>query len=173
MNDLLIALAIFAAGFGAAWSWQGARGAAEIGALTTRHEKDAGTAARAATAKLKAANDRADAIDKAAAARDAEQTSKLQEVQRELKTATRNRPCLGGAALRVLGKSPGLRLAPAEPAPAGALHGGSAAATADSADEGDFSTDTQIADWIAVAGDRYERCRARIRDIRAWNEGER
>lgn len=176
MNPIA-ALLIFLAGFGAAWSWQGSRGEAEIRALTTQHEKASGDAARAAAKKLKDANDRADAIDKAAAARDAVQAVKLQETQHALKTATRNRPCLGDATLRVLGKSPGLRLGPADPAPAGPLHGGPTAAAADPAhegeEEGDYSTDTQIADWIAVAGDFYERCRSRIRDIRAWSEGER
>jgi len=171
MNPIA-ALMIFLAGFGAAWSWQGSRGDAEIRALTTQHEKESGDAARAAAKKLKDANDRADAIDKAAAARDAAQSAKLQETQHALKTATRNRPCLGNAALGVLGQSTGLRLGPAVPETPGPLHDGSAAAAADPADEGnDYSTDTQIADWIAVAGDLYERCRNRIRDIRAWSEG--
>lgn len=176
MNPIA-ALLIFLVGFGAAWSWQGSRGEAEIRTLTTQHEKESGDAARTAAKNLKGANDRADAIDTAAAARDAIQTKQLQETQHALKTATRNRPCLGDAALRVLGKSPGLRLGAAVPETPGPLHDGSAAAAADPAHEGDeegnYSTDTQIADWIAVAGDLYERCRGRIRDIRAWNEGER
>lgn len=172
MSNLLLALAIFATGFGAGWSWQGSRADARMGTLTTQHEKATGDAARLAAKKLKDAQDRADAIDKAAAARDAAQTAKLQETQHALKTATRNRPCLGSAALRVLDKSPGLRLAPADPAPAGAFHRGSAAPASDPEDGG-YATDTQIAGWIAVAGDLYERCRNRVRDIRAWNEGER
>jgi hypothetical protein len=171
MNTLLIALGIFLAGFGAAWSWQGARGAAEIGTLKTKHEKEAGAAARTAAGDLKAAQDRADAIARAAAVRDATQDQKLQEAHHALKTATRNRPCLGGPALRLLGESPGLRLAPAIPAPAGPPDHGSAAPAADPADQGEHATDTQIADWIATAGTFYERCRNRIRDIRAWSEG--
>ena len=174
MSDLLIALVIFLAGFGAAWSWQGSRGEASLANLTAQQEKSGRLAATAAARKLKDAEDRADAIDKAAKARDDEQTKKLQETQNALKAATRNRLCLGGAALRLLDQSPGLRLGPAVPETPGALHGGSAAAAADPAngeEEGDYSTDTQLAGWIATAGDLYERCRNRIRDIRAWSEG--
>lgn len=172
MSNLLIALVIFVTGFGAGWSWQGSRGEARMSALTTRHEKASGDAAREAARKLKDAQNRADAIDKAAAARDAAQTTKLQETQHALKTATRNRPCLGGGALRLLDQSTGLRLGPADPTPAGPLHGGPAAPATDPANEGgDYATDTQLAGWIVVAGDLYERCRNRVRDIRAWTEG--
>lgn len=170
MNPI-IALAIFLAGFGAAWSWQGARGDAAIATLTAQHEKKAGDAARAAARDLKSAQDRADTIARAAALRDAAQDQQLQEAHHALKTATRNRPCLGGPALRVLGQSPGLRLAPAIAAPAGPPDHGSAAAAADPADQGEYTTDTQLADWIATAGLYYERCRNRVRDIRAWVEG--
>lgn len=180
MNPIA-ALLIFLAGFGAAWSWQGSRGEAQVADLKHEHSQQALDAATIALRKLKVANDRADAIDKAAAARAAAQTAKLQETQHALKTATRNRPCLGNAALGVLGQSPGLRLGPAVAETPGPLHDGPAAAAADPAhqgdeegdEEGDYATDTQIADWIATAGDLYERCRSRIRDIRAWSEGER
>ncbi|MDO8933599.1 MAG: hypothetical protein Q7U97_14490 [Rhodocyclaceae bacterium] len=171
MNRIAVLL-IFLIGFGSAWSWQGSRADARVATLTAAHEKQSGDAARAAAKKLKDAQDRADQIVKAATLRDAEQDQKLQEVQHALKTATRNRPCLGGAALRLLGESPGLRLGPAEPASAGALHGGSAAPAANPAEQGDYSTDTEIAGWIATAGTLYEKCRARIRDIRTWEDGQ-
>lgn len=176
MNGLLIALVVFASGFGAGWSWQGARADARLSALTTRYEKESGDAARAAAGSLKAAQDRADTIARAAAVRDAAQDQKLQEVHHALKTATRNRPCLGGPALRLLGQSPGLRLGPAVAAPAGPPDHGSAAPAAAAADADqaaiEYATDTQIADWIATAGTFYERCRHRLTDIRAWSEGQ-
>jgi hypothetical protein len=173
MNDALVGLIIFALGFGAGWSWQGSRADVRVDTLITAQEKSARTAATTAAEKLKAAQDRTDAITEAAAARSAAQTAKLQETQNALKTATRNRPCLGAPALRLLGQSPGLRLGPADRALAGAPDRRPAAAAADPADEGDYATDTQLADWIATAGDLYERCRSRIRDIRTWSEGTR
>ena len=170
MSDLLIGLVIFAAGFGAAWSWQGANAEARIGTLTTQHEKQAGDAARQAARNLKVMQDNADRIDAAAAIRTAALDRKLQETKDALKTATRNRPCLGGPALRLLGQSPGLRLGVAGPASAGPLYRGSAGTAADPEDESDtgYATDSQIAAWIATAGVYYERCRGRIRDIREW-----
>ena len=172
MGNFVIALVSFAAGFGAAWSWQGSRADTRVNALTAKHEKESGDAARTASQKIKEAEDRTDAIDKAAAIRVADLDRVLQETQHELKTATRNRPCLGGSALLLLDRAPGLHPGPADPAPAGPLYRGSTPAAADPEDETqDYATDTQVADWIAGAAVLYERCRGRIRDIRLWVEG--
>jgi len=152
-------------GFGVAWSWQGSRGEARVLAIENKHQQDLLDQADAWRKEVERRQALADDIDRKAAARDRELTTKLQETQHALKTATRGRPCLGGTALRVLDQATGLR----PPESAGALHGGSAAAAADPEDE--EATDTDVAGWIAVAGDYYERCRARIRDIREYEAG--
>lgn len=188
--NLVIALGIFLAGFGAAWSWQGARADAQLADLRLDHSQAALEQATAAAARMRAAQVLADRITTAAASREAALDEKLQETHRALKTATRGRPCLGGNALRLLDQSPGLR------APAGPPDGGRAAAAADSstlraggigggAAQGDspppgprpegggdwVATDTDVADWIATAGLYYERCRGRLADIRAYEAG--
>jgi len=152
-------------GFGAAWLWQGDRSDARALTIENKHQKDRLDQAEAWRKEVARRQALADDIDRKAAARERELTTKLQETQNALKTATRGRPCLGGAALRVLDQATGLR----SPAPAGALHGRTAAAAADSEDE--EASDTDVAEWIAVAGDYYERCRARIRDIRRHESG--
>lgn len=115
----------------------------------------------------------ADDIDRRAVLRDNELNNKLQETQHALKTATTGRACLGGAALRLLDQSTGLR-PPAGAAYPGALSDRSAAAAAHSTDGADSeATDTDVAGWITLAGDYYERCRERIRDIRRIESGER
>lgn len=171
--NVIVALLMAAVGFGAAWSWQGSRADARVSALDLKYTREASEALATLAGRFKDAEDRGDAITKAGEIRAAELEQKLQETKDALKTATHNRPCLGGAALRVLGKSPGLSLGPAGPAPAGPLHGGSGTAAADPADAspgdgGEYATDSQVADWIATAGARYERCRGQLRDIRTW-----
>lgn len=166
------ALLIFLAGFGVAWAWQADRSAASIQTLRADHEKASGDAARQAARNLMSAQNNADRIDAAAAIRTANLERTLQETKDALKTATHNRPCLGGPALRLLDHATGLQPGTAEPALAGPLHTGSAGPAADPEDEGeDYATDTQVADWIAGAAVLYEKCRARIRDIRAWTAG--
>lgn len=170
MNPIAL-LIVFALGFGAAWNWQGSRADARAAALDVKQTHAVSDALAVLAGRYQGAEINADRIQKAGEVRAAALEDRLQETQHALKTATRHRPCLGGPALRLLGQSPGLRLAPAEPAPAGPLYGGPGAAAADSADEGEYATDTDIADWIAVAGKRYEQCRASLRDIRQWEVG--
>lgn len=188
--NLIIALGIFLAGFGAAWSWQGVRGEVQLAELRLDHSQAALEQVTALVKKIRADQARADRITTAAAKREAALDEKLQETHRALKTATLGRPCLGNDALRLLDQSPGLR------APAGPPDGGRAAAAADSstlrargigggAAQGDspppgprpegggdwVATDTDVAGWIATAGRYYERCRGRLADIRAYEAG--
>lgn len=170
MNAVLVALLIFAAGFGSAWSWQAVRADARIETVKLANEKIRTADATQAADDLLAASDRANEIDRAAERRESVLNAKLQEVQHALKKSTLGRPCLGGPALRLLGQSHGLSLGPLLPETTGALHGGSGAAAADPEDEGEYASDTQIADWIAGAGAQYDRCRASIGDIRSWED---
>lgn len=189
--NLAIALAIFLAGFGAAWSWQGVRGEVALAELRLEHSTAALDQVRSLVKAIRDGQVRADRISTAAAQREASLDEKLQETHRALKTATLGRPCLGGDALRLLDQSPGLR------APAGPPDGGRAAPAADSsslraggigggAAQGDgpppvprpegggdwMASDTDVADWIATAGRYYQRCRNRLADIRAYEAGQ-
>lgn len=159
-----------AVGFGAAWSWQGSRADARVLTIQNEHQKELLDQADTWRKEVLRRQALADDIDRKAAARDRELTTKLQETQHALTTATHGRPCLGGAALRVLDQATGLR----PPESASPLHGRPATAAAHSeigADDEEVATDTDVAGWIAIAGDYYERCRARIRDIRHYENG--
>lgn len=165
--NLVISLAIFLAGFGAAWSWQGARSGLALADLRARHSDQALDAATAAARRIKEKADLADTITRDRTRREAALDRQLQEARHALKSATLGRPCLGGAALRLLDQSPGLR-PDAEPAPAGTPDRGSAGSATDSTDEEDEASDTDVAEWIVTAGRYYARCRGRLADIRRY-----
>lgn len=159
----------FVVGFGVAWDWQGARADARVMDLQRQAAVRQAEEAAASAAALRRERDRTDQITRAAGQREAALDTKLQETQRALKTATTGRPCLGGAALRVLDQSTGLRPPPGS-ALASVLDRGYAGAAADPSGE-EAASDTDVAEWIATSGRYYERCRARIHDIREWQDG--
>lgn len=173
MNRMLLSILPYLVaavlGFIGAWSIQELRAEARISALKLAQKTATEAAAVEAAAVLKQSAARADAVDHAAAARETALSAQLQESRDALKKATSSRPCLGGAALRVLGQSPGLTIGESLPADPGASAGTVAAVAAATASEGEdeYASEAQIADWIAVAGAEHERCRARIADIAA------
>jgi hypothetical protein len=159
-------------GFVGAWSLQELRAEARISRIELAHRAASEAAALGAAAVLQAAAVRAAAVARAAATRETVLTAQQQESRDAIKTATTSRPCLGGTALRVLGQSPGLSLGVKLPSDPGASTGTAAAAATvaeDGADgtESEYASEAQVADWIAVAGTQYERCRGRIDDIAA------
>jgi hypothetical protein len=168
MNHPYVILAVVLAFSGGALlgEWDGhsrANTACDLERVTERNKLVEGWAAAAEVLRQ-----RGDLIDKDSAARDRVLTAKLQETQHALKTATIGRSCLGGAALRVLDHSTGLRA----PDSSGALPGGSARPAANPEVEGeDVATDTDVAGWIAVVADYYRRAQERIRDIRRYETG--
>lgn len=178
-------LACLAIGAAAAGGWHGLR----IDALTRAHDAEIAKLHVAETkrlldqaaiwrAEIKRKADLADDIDRARAATTARQARQLKETQDALKAVTTGRPCLGGAALRVLDQPASLRpTAGAALLPAGALQDPAARPAADPAQQGqagdgdEYATDTDIAGWIATARDLYEQCRGRIDDIRRYDDG--
>jgi hypothetical protein len=121
-------------------------------------EQKASTAA-AALARLQAAQVRGDALEKRLNAAEQTRQTTSQETQRELSRLTFGRPCLAGAAVRLLNQSsatgqPGRLSAP----------GGSALA-ADAA----FASDTDLAFWIDAAGNAYGTCRDRLQALIDWH----
>lgn len=178
-------LACLAIGAAAAGGWQGLR----IDALTSAHDAEIARLHEVETKRLlgqaeiwrdevKRKADLADDIDRARAATTVRQARQLKETQDALNAVTTGRPCLGGAALRVLDQPTGLRpAAGAALLPAGALQDPAARPATDPARQGqagdgdEYATDTDVAGWIAEARDLYEQCRGRLDDIRRYDDG--
>ena len=75
-----------------------------------------------------------------------------------LSQATTGRPCLNAPTLRLLDQAPGLSVSGLPPATSG-----TAAASEP------VSTDTDIAQWAADAGARFEVCRTRLDALIGWH----
>jgi hypothetical protein len=142
-------------------------------AARVKAEQRAATA-EAALARQAKALALADTLTTRLATAEADITHLTRERDDAIKLATTGRPCLRGAALRVLDGAPGLRVA-AVPAPAASAAAADGAAAADPGDAGtagdpgagagtaDYqATDTAVARWILAAGAQYEVCRGRL-----------
>lgn len=169
--------ALSACALGAAMAWSAA--AMRIDDIRSAHAAEIASLRAAETDRLLRQADAwrseverraalADDIDRQRAAEIDRQARQLQETHNALKTATTGRPCLGGAALRVLDHAAGLR----PPAvPAGALQAAAAGPAADPPDGDAYASDADVAGWIATAADLYEQCRGRVDDIRHYDDG--
>lgn len=176
MRGILVLLLMAACALGG-WSWRDDRANAEIAKMKADRERETSTALSTLAARYQEAESRAEKIDGESRERTSLLERQLKETKNEIKSAARGRPCLGGAVLGVLEHAPGIRIGPARPPAADALHGGPGRPSADPADEGEaegeYATDTEVADWIATAGAYYERCRGQLRDIRLFEDGGR
>jgi len=155
--NLAIALAIFLAGFGAAWSWQGARGALVAADLRLEHANQAHESVLAAARRVKAKADLADTLAVRLAAAEKQRIPAYKEVLREIPAATVDRPCLSGDALGLLdnfaGDAAGVPATAGRPADQG----------------GAVATDTQVAGWAASVIEQHERERARCNALIDWH----
>jgi prophage endopeptidase len=115
-------------------------------------------AARSATQRLQAAQQRGDQLTLQLAERSRQVYGFMKEKRDALTNATSGRACLGAAALRVLDGAPGLRVAGLPDA------AGSAAAG-----DGRVATDTDIGQWAIGAGAQYELCRERLGALIQWH----
>lgn len=152
-NIILVAFAalIFMAG----WTVEGWRKDAEIDRMHRAYAEERTRAATQAAAELKAAVDRGNALAARVTAAESTRDIALQETQDALRKVTTGKPCLGGAAVRLLNHSVDTANMPtATSQPAGAA----AAAATDS----DYVSDTDIALWAAFARRSYDTCRGRI-----------
>lgn len=123
---------------------------------------------RSTRTNLQAAIYYANQMTIAQAARDADRATKQQEISHAIKSATSGRPCLGGAALRLLDTAPGLH-APNLANANGGAGGAKPTASTTASDEGeDVATDTDIAEWINVAAGLYQRCSERFDALATW-----
>lgn len=133
--------------------------------------------AREASATLSAAQARGDRLSKALLHSEHQISQLRTEVHHALNKTTTGSPCLNGATLRLLNQAPGLAVSGVPWTASGAAAAGGSFA----ADTGDnttphsawysttYSTDTQIASWIADAGSAYRICKARLDTLIDWH----
>lgn len=132
-----------------------------------------GVAERDARLALQAAQARGDRLSNALLSAERQIDQQRTEIQYALNKTTRGSPCLNGATLRVLKQAPGIIVSsvPQPPGSAAAAGGPPGADTPNgtAADAAWYSTDTQIASWIAGAGAAYGVCRSRLDALIDWH----
>lgn len=149
----VFAVLIFAAG----WAVEGWRKDAEIDRIKLAQANDRADAERATAAVITAALERYNELEARVAAAESTRDIALQETQDALRKITTGKPCLSGAAVRLLNQSNGIK-PPDLPAAPGQPAGADAA----------FATDTDVALWAAHARRSYDTCRGRIDAVREF-----
>lgn len=180
-------LAGAAAGGWAAWNLGRAPLRMENADLREAHAEATRLAALAATARLQAAQQRSEALVTELLTTLADNAQLTEEKTHALQTATAGRACLSDRALRVLHGAPGITVARAvglpTPGAGTAAPGATPATHPDAAHPGGAgagrpahapaelaATDTDVAVWIATAGQLYEACRTRLNALIAWHD---
>ena len=155
------ALVAFAAAliFLAGWQVEGWRKDAEIERIERAHAEERARDAAEAAAELQAATKRGNELAARAAAAESARDLALQETSDALRKVTTGRPCLSGAAVRLLNDAAGLKPAPV-PGTAGQPAGAAAAA----------ASDTDVALWAAGARRAYDTCRGRLAAIAEFHQ---
>lgn len=161
LAHLALAAALAAAGFATGWTANGWRLGTELADVHTAHAKAAEQAATDAAARLIAATTRGDTLQFRLAEAEALTEKALQETQYALRRVTTGRPCLNGAAVRLLNNAGAGAAGAAVPGAAGEPDGADAAA----------ATDTDVALWAAHARRSYDACRGRLDALRAFFDG--
>ena len=146
--------------FAAGWAVEGWRKDAEIDRIELAHANQRADDARAAAEEITAATKRGNELAARAAAAEATRDTALEETRNALRKVTTGKPCLSGAAVRLLNESGGLKAADL-PTPPGQPAGADAA----------FATDTDIALWAAHARRSFDTCRGRVDALREFFEG--
>lgn len=182
----LLALAAAAAAGWSAWHLGRAPLQTDLAELRSTQAEATRRAALAAAARLQAAQQRSDALAADLLATLATNAQLTEEKTHALKTATAGRACLSDRALRMLHGAPGITVAGADGVPtagAGAAAAGAGPAAHPDAGHPDgtgagqpahapaelAATDTDVALWIATAGQQHEACRARLNALIAWH----
>ncbi len=151
----VIAVLLFAAG----WVTEGWRKDAEIDRIERAHADQRARDAQAAAEEIADATKRGNELAARAAAAEATRDTALEETRNALRKFTTGKPCLSGAAVRLLNDAAGFKAAdlPATPGqPAGA--------------DAAFATDTDIALWAAHARRSFDTCRGRVDALREFFE---
>lgn len=158
IKNLIIA-AFAALLFAAGWVTEGWRKDAEIDRIERAHAEQRARDAEVAAEEITAATKRGNELAARAAAAEATRDTALEETRNALRKVTTGKPCLSGAAVRLLNESGGLKAADLPTTP-GQPVGADAA----------FATDTDIALWAAHARRSFDTCRGRVDALREFFE---
>lgn len=132
---------------------------AELAQLQTTHAETARLAAQASARQLQAAQVRGDALTHDLAQRQAQIDQLAQDKRDAIHRLTTGRPCLSGAAVRLLNDDPADYGAPSVPQATGSI---------DAAD-GAAATDADVGGWAIAARAQYNTCRARLAALIDWH----
>jgi hypothetical protein len=163
--QLIAALAVAAAAFGAGWTVQGWRGSAALAALQAKHTEYANAAQRLAEANarhLVRVWERGDELATSLASQQSRITQLHQEHTREINRLTTGRACLSAELVGVLNRT---QPAPTDGPDALPTTTGSPA----SAHAGAFATDADVGTWAATARQQYAECAARLGSLIQWH----
>ena len=160
--QLIAALAVAAAAFGAGWTVQGWRGSAALAALQTQHAQAAQATTEANARHLVRVWERGDELANSLASQQSRITQLHQEHTHAIKRLTTGRACLSADLVRVLNTTdPAATDRPdALPPPTS-----SPAAT----DAPAFATDADVSTWAATARRDYAECAARLGALIEWH----
>lgn len=132
---------------------------AELAQLRTTHAEATRLAAQASARQLQAAQVRGDALTHDLAQRQAQIDQLHQDKRHALTRVTTGRPCLGGAAVRLLNDDPADYGAPSVPQATGSPDATYAAS----------ATDADVGGWAIAARAQYNTCRARLAALIDWH----
>ena len=160
--QLIAALAVAAAAFGAGWTVQGWRGSAALAALQTQHAQAAQATTEANARHLVRVWERGDELATSLASQQSRITQLHQEHTHAIKRLTTGRACLSAELVGVLNRTQPATADGSGPLPAPT---GSTA----SADASAFATDADVGNWTASARHQYAECAARLGSLIEWH----
>lgn len=145
----------------------------ELAELRREYAEQIGKTERDARERLQLAQNRGDTLTNQLTAANAAAGALQKDLDDALSKVTSGRDCLGGAALRVLDRAPGIAPAhvPQAAGLAAAADAGNAAAGAAQLDgaAGDAATDTDVARWSLYAAGEYGECVRRYHALIDWH----
>lgn len=156
----LLVLGAAALIFAAGWAVEGWRMEARIAELEADRAKAAESTSQNNLNQVVAGQVRGEEIVASLTAEENQRTSTQEEIKREIRSLSSGRPCLAGAAVRLLnlpdGSKPGaVAKAAAEPLPAHAA----------------AASDFDVAEWAIQCKSGYDTCRGRIQAIHDFYGG--
>lgn len=168
----IVLVAIAAAIFAAGWAVEGWRMGAKLARVEKAHAEAETKAAKENTARLAAANQRGDFLLLQLNGWKDTLTQFAEEKNREIDRLATGRRCLDGPLVRVLNRSPDIKLPRSVPEATGHAVRAPATAAADP-DDGRFATDGDVARWANQCRLNYDTCRSDRDAIANFYAGEK